>query len=119
MASSRTHLTRRTFLAGIAGTAATAILAACGGNATATPGATTAPTKAASTPATAAARMAPPHPSRRPDVRRDRGPRRLRDDERDDAPPGARAGAERPGRGHHQCSARQSRSPARTRTRAG
>ncbi len=57
MVSVSHHLSRRLFLSGIAGTAATAILAACGGSsATATPNATSAPTKAAaSTPATAGA----------------------------------------------------------------
>ena len=56
MAPMGRHLSRRALLSGMAGSAAAAILAACGGSATATPGATTAATKApASTPATAAA----------------------------------------------------------------
>jgi branched-chain amino acid transport system substrate-binding protein len=57
MAPMSRHLSRRALLSGMAGSAAVAILAACGGSATSTPGATTAPTKgaAASTPATAAA----------------------------------------------------------------
>jgi branched-chain amino acid transport system substrate-binding protein len=59
MAPMGRHLSRRAILGGMAGSAAAAILAACGGSATATPGATTAPTKVASTPATAAATTAP------------------------------------------------------------
>lgn len=58
MSDSHRQMTRRAFLGGIAGSAAAAILAACGGsNGTATPAATTAATKAgaASTPATVAA----------------------------------------------------------------
>ncbi|MHB8646296.1 MAG: amino acid ABC transporter substrate-binding protein [Thermomicrobiales bacterium] len=52
MSASRHRMTRRVFLSGIAGSAAAAILAACGGSSTATPAVATA---AASTPATVAA----------------------------------------------------------------
>jgi len=57
MSDPRHRVTRRVFLGGIAGSAAAAILAACGGSSTATPASTTAPAKtgAASTPATVAA----------------------------------------------------------------